>query len=308
MEQPAKKYTVTVGIPAYNEEVNICLTLESIIRQKQENYILEKIIVISDGSGDSTDEKVKDMAKKYPLISLLADGKRKGKTERLNELHGLNRSDIVVNFDADVILKDEYVLEKIIRHFSDGSVALVVGNNIPLPGRAFIERITNASDLLWYEVRKDFNGGDNIYNCAGSAAAIRGLYVRSMIFPPGTVADQQFVYLSVKRDKKKFIFEKEAVVSYRTPGSIEDFFKQAGRSLIEKKYIAHYFSEEMQDHYFIPASVKARAVSKRLIESPLFTFLALSFQVMLRVFPVKKDNLHESGMWDVAKTTKVIKK
>ena len=49
-----KKLTVSVGIPAYDEEANIKSLLEAILQQRQENFILKSIIVVSDGSTDRT--------------------------------------------------------------------------------------------------------------------------------------------------------------------------------------------------------------------------------------------------------------
>src|SRR3990170_5283265 len=44
----SEKFTVTVGIPAHNEEQNIKQLLTSIVSQKG-NFVLEKILVTTDG-------------------------------------------------------------------------------------------------------------------------------------------------------------------------------------------------------------------------------------------------------------------
>ena len=46
--------TITVGIPAYNEEKNIKILIERIFEQKIRNAQLTQVVVISDGSIDST--------------------------------------------------------------------------------------------------------------------------------------------------------------------------------------------------------------------------------------------------------------
>ena len=49
-----KKLTVTIGIPAYNEEANVRNLLVSLLAQKETNFKLQEIIVVSDGSTDKT--------------------------------------------------------------------------------------------------------------------------------------------------------------------------------------------------------------------------------------------------------------
>ena len=69
------KQTVTIGIPAHNEAENISYLLRSILRQKQRNYKLEKIIVVCDGCTDNTEDKVKQFAKKHKIVELIFDHK-----------------------------------------------------------------------------------------------------------------------------------------------------------------------------------------------------------------------------------------
>ena len=70
------KSTLTIGIPAYNEEANIGLLLNDITLQKNRNYILKEIIVVSDGSTDSTVKKVEQAS--IQSIKLIINKKRTG--------------------------------------------------------------------------------------------------------------------------------------------------------------------------------------------------------------------------------------
>ena len=54
-----KQLRVTIGIPAYNEENNIIPLLTSLVNQKTSQVVVEKIIVMSDGSSDNTVGSVK---------------------------------------------------------------------------------------------------------------------------------------------------------------------------------------------------------------------------------------------------------
>lgn len=61
---------ISVVVPMYNAENTILNTLTSIIRQSGVDYIKE-IIVINDGSKDSSPEIVEKMAEDFPIIRLI---------------------------------------------------------------------------------------------------------------------------------------------------------------------------------------------------------------------------------------------
>lgn len=304
MNAVQKKYTVTVGIPAYNEEANIAAALDSIIKQEQILFQFEKILVVCDGCKDQTENIAREFARTHPIIDVISDGERLGKAKRLNQIRTINQSDFVINFDADVILEDSLVIDRMIKSFDNDNVALVCANNQPVAGQTFVGKITQAGDLLWYEIRKDFKNGENIYNSSGSATALRKSFAASLKYPEGTVADQQFVFLKTKEQKKEFRFIKDAVVLYRSPANLHDFFIQAGRSLSEKYPLSHHFDQSFQDEYIIPRHYKLRGVARQIIANPIYTTCALFCQVLLRLKPAQDPSMYKSGIWEVARSTK----
>ncbi|RLC37977.1 glycosyl transferase family 2, partial [Candidatus Falkowbacteria bacterium] len=76
--------TVTVGIPAYNEADNIAYLLKDLLGQKQADFKLERIIVISDGSSDNTAEIAQKSGNK--IIKVINGRIRKGVAMRLNQI------------------------------------------------------------------------------------------------------------------------------------------------------------------------------------------------------------------------------
>lgn len=304
MDAGQKKYTVTVGIPAYNEEANIAAVLESIVGQGQMLFQLEKILVVCDGCNDQTEKIAREFARTHPIVDVISDGERLGKAKRLNQIRTMNQSDFVINFDADILLKDSLVIDRMIRSFDNDSVALVCANNQPVAGQTFVGKITQASDLLWYEIRKDFKNDENIYNSSGCAAALRKSFAASLKYPEGTVADQQFVFLKAKEQSKKFRFVSDAIVLYRSPGTLRDFFIQAGRSLGEKYSLFPHFDQSFQDEYIIPRYYKLRGVARQIIANPIFTICAIVCQILLRLKPAQDSSIYKNGIWEVAGSTK----
>ncbi|MDP2647691.1 MAG: glycosyltransferase family 2 protein, partial [Candidatus Yanofskybacteria bacterium] len=224
--------TITVGIPAHNEQENISHILQSVLNQKQSNYKLEKIVVLCDACTDDTAKKARQMAKKYPLITVLDDGERKGKTGRLNQLYRMNKSDLVFNIDGDVILSGDQVLEKLVAAFEEKDVVLVSGNNQPAKALTLVERIDNAGYRMWYEIRKDYLDGHNIWNIQGMTVGLRDSFAKSFQYPEEFyVSDGGFVFITAKEQKKQFRFIKDAVIIFRLVSNLRDFFLQASRSL-----------------------------------------------------------------------------
>src|SRR5690348_106699 len=118
-----KLLTVTVSIPAYNEEKNIETLIRSVLGQRKKNFKLDQILVACDGSEDRTPEIVRKLSKKNPEICLLWDKGRKGKIFRLLQIYKKSQSDIVIIFDGDILIKDYITIEKIVLKFYDKSVA-----------------------------------------------------------------------------------------------------------------------------------------------------------------------------------------
>jgi len=94
------KYSIV--IPAFNETARIPATLESVIACIRENAWDAEVIVVNDGSTDSTAQLVLDMAREAPEIRLLENPGNRGKgyAVRNGVLHALG--DIVMFTDSDL--------------------------------------------------------------------------------------------------------------------------------------------------------------------------------------------------------------
>jgi len=131
--------TVTVGIPAYNEEANIHTILQNVLSQKEDGFVIEKIVVLNDGSSDKTAEYAKIIKDKR--IEVVDDGRRTGKPSRLNQLYKLSESDFIITFDADVALVNNRVIYTLVKSFNNTNVGLVGGRDVPQEPSSFFERV-----------------------------------------------------------------------------------------------------------------------------------------------------------------------
>jgi len=300
----ADKLTVTIGIPANNEAATISTLLESIANQVRDSFVLEKVIVACDGCTDSTAQ----VAKEFTSCTVIDDGQRLGQAGRLSEFYKLNTSDVFITFDADTKLANNYVLEELVKPFASKDVGIVGGNPIPYKAQNLFENIVVTWIRVWYETRKNLFNGTSIHNHNGKISAVRKEAVDNFVIPNDVYANDDFLYISVIRRGFKFAFAPKAIVLYRAPNNIRDYFLQHGRFVSLKDRMFEYFGDEVKEMYYVPIDYKLKAVVHVALRSPLYLSFAIVFETILRKF---KDRLieHYKGVsWTEASSTKDINK
>jgi len=123
---PEQWPSISISVPAYNEEASIRGTIESLLAL---DYPRERrqIVIISDASTDRTDEIVREYADHG--VDLLRLGNRSGKTAAENAAASRLRGDIVVNTDATIRILPQS-LKPLIRAFQDPSVGVASGRDL----------------------------------------------------------------------------------------------------------------------------------------------------------------------------------
>lgn len=298
-----KKPTLTIGIPAYNEENNIANLIDSVLFQKQENFILEKIIVACDGCNDKTEDIIKNIAKRNENIQLVSGKKRLGKSTRLNQLYKLNKSDFILTIDGDVILSEPKVLAKMIRAFNSNDVLAVAANNQPVNAETFIEKTYNAGYKMWYEIRKDYKGGDNLNNVQGMATCLRKSFAKKIRYQE-TTGDGAYLFLLKMKHKGKLRFVKNAVVLFNSPNNFDDFLVQASRNLRSKHMLANQFGEQVYKEQKIPRTLKIKGILKSMYSDPFYTVLAIILNIWIRRHLIEMKKIYKRGVWKISESTK----
>ena len=106
---------ISVFIPAHNEENTIQATVSSVCQSEyskdgEPNY---EVIVINDGSTDSTGEILEGMKSEFPQLKIVTrhpPRSGKGKGFVLNDALTLSRGEIIGVFDADTQIKTDYLM------------------------------------------------------------------------------------------------------------------------------------------------------------------------------------------------------
>lgn len=298
-----KEKTVTIGIPAYNEELNIGQLLHSLLAQKQAGYILEKVIVVCDGCTDSTVSIVKQISKKNGRIVCIETGKRSGKTAALNILFHTSKSDVLVLCDADVKIKDKYIISKLIAPFADTHVGMTGGNYSPLPGQSTFQKALVCYELTWKEIADKINDGNNIHNSPGCLLAVKKAIYSKIIIPSDVIADDHYLYFTVQKRGDTFIFVKDARVWYQLPKNFQDFAKQTSRFLTTQMN-EDVIGVETNTEYNISRSLKIKAYVQSLEKHPLLMTYALFLQFIVRLAMPMYLQHGTNPLWQQVKSSK----
>lgn len=124
--------TVSVALPAYNEEHQIAETLESLVSLDYPKDRLQ-ILVVSDASTDRTDEIVRAYGDRGVELLRVPERQGKGAAEKAATPH--LTGEIVVNTDASIRIVPD-ALKPLIRQFSDREVGLASGRDISVASGA----------------------------------------------------------------------------------------------------------------------------------------------------------------------------
>jgi cellulose synthase/poly-beta-1,6-N-acetylglucosamine synthase-like glycosyltransferase len=160
--------SVTFIISAYNEEHFIAQKLKNAIELDYPQDRLE-IMVISDASGDRTDEIVREWEKKHPNIRLLRQNQRRGKTAGLNQGIRAARGELIVFSDANAMYKSDAVCE-LVKYFRNPEVGYVVG--AALYNKSTDSEATESEGLYWDVELTMKNLESKVYSVVGGDGAI----------------------------------------------------------------------------------------------------------------------------------------
>jgi cellulose synthase/poly-beta-1,6-N-acetylglucosamine synthase-like glycosyltransferase len=130
--QPYRKYTITVVIPAYNEEKSIVNTINSI---KNQSVAVDSIIVVDDCSTDKTNEVAASQG-----VKVVQTNKNQGtKAMAQNYVIDMIETDLMVTIDADTTLHKD-AIKNTLPYFNDELTASVCGFVIPQKIKTLWER------------------------------------------------------------------------------------------------------------------------------------------------------------------------
>lgn len=178
---------VSVLIPAWNEEVGILKTLNSVINT---NYPALEIIVINDGSTDKTHQLISTFILEYERKESLSKNNSSksqrpdlatikylklpngGKAKALNQGLKIASGEIVLTIDADSVM-DEKMIFNMVKRFTSDKVAAVAGNVIVGNRKRPIELLQQLEYLHGFFFKRADSNFGAVHIIGGAAAAYR---------------------------------------------------------------------------------------------------------------------------------------
>ncbi len=169
--------SISIVIPAYNEEKTIAQILDQVLERVQN---LGEIIIIDDGSKDNTRQICLEYERKYPVIHYHLQPQNAGKTEALKAGFKVSTGDVVIVQDADLEY-DPAEINLVVAPILEGKADVVLGSR-------FLQRQTSHAVYLQHTLANRFitamsnlTNGLKLTDVETCYKALRGEIIRSMV-------------------------------------------------------------------------------------------------------------------------------
>jgi len=221
-------HTVTLLIPAHNEQATLAKTLLSL---KHVRGPLVQVLVAENGSTDATIEVARNAAVTMPElpIEVLELGSI-GKANALNACLGQSRGDIIVVLDADTIINADFI-ERIIPHFDNSDVGAVAGNVKVGNRNRLLPRLQSLEYVMSLAVDRRAQAMLNVVSVVpGAAGAFRkDALVRVGGWPARTLTEDTDLTVALLSAGWQVPYEATAISWTEAPETVSDVMKQRRR-------------------------------------------------------------------------------
>ncbi len=222
---PKKIPSLTILIPAYNEEDTIAATIESALHAKWPGA-RKKIIVIDDGSKDHTLKIAKSYSKKGVLVLHQPNG---GKGRALN--HGLKHADteMVATMDSDSYMEKDALL-KLVGYFADPHVGAVTPLMKVWEPKNTLQKFQRIEYLLTVFSRKLLSFINGINVTPGPLSMFRkSVFDHVGGYDERNILEDQEMAMRIQAHQYTIASSMDAVVYTAVPTSLSDLINQRVR-------------------------------------------------------------------------------
>src|SRR5438477_7703051 len=218
--------SVTVLIPAHNEERVIVQTITSVLASDLKDL---RIIVVNDGSADRTGELLDENFSRQPRVRIIHQVNR-GKAAALNLAMSLADTDIVVTIDADTEIEPD-AISKLVRHFSDPKVGAVAGN-VKVGNRS--RWLTRWQALEYITSQNMEKRAFDLLNCITVVPGALGAWRKKAIEAAGgitadTVAEDADLTIAIRRLGWRIGYDEQAIAWTEAPETAGALIRQRFR-------------------------------------------------------------------------------
>ena len=226
--KPKKDFSISVLIPAYNEEESIEGTIQHVMNSDYPKSKIE-VIVLNDGSTDNTSNIVKELMKKYKNLKLI-DKKNSGKADSLNIGVKKAKGELVAVVDSDSFPSPSS-LKKLTGYFNDPQMAAVT-SFVKVRNREQnkLAKIQSIEYLIMGWSRKLLDFIDSVYVTNGPLSLYRKAYINKVGgFDTETVTEDIDITWNMLYHGYKTGMCLDAEVTTVVPKKFKSWFRQRTR-------------------------------------------------------------------------------
>jgi cellulose synthase/poly-beta-1,6-N-acetylglucosamine synthase-like glycosyltransferase/peptidoglycan/xylan/chitin deacetylase (PgdA/CDA1 family)/spore germination protein YaaH len=218
--------SVTVLIPAHNEESVIVQTVTSVLLSDLHDI---RVIVVDDGSTDRTLELLHSNFGHNQAVQIIHQVNR-GKAAALNHALSHAQTDMVVTIDADTEIEPD-AIRTLLRHFSDPKVAAVAGN-VKVGNRS--RWLTRWQALEYITSQNMEKRAFDLLNCITVVPGALGAWRRRAIEDGGgitadTVAEDADLTIGIRRLGWRITYDEDAIAWTEAPETPAALIRQRFR-------------------------------------------------------------------------------
>ena len=281
--------SVSVLIPAWNEEIGIIKTIKSVLNTE---YPRLQVVVINDGSTDGTDERVtrfiadydrkKHAGTEIKYLNLPNGGKARAMNRALSHAEG----EIVITIDADSVMAPD-TIANMVKHFDNPSVGGVAGNVIVGNRKKPIEWMQQMEYLYGFFFKRSDSLFNSVYIIGGAAAAYRrSVLMESGGFDHSIITEDIEMSTRILSHGYKTRYAFDAVVYTEGPSDLKSLCNQRlrwkyGRIMTFIKHRKLFFSLRRIHNPYLTFVVLPIAVYAELLRLAVVVMLGIFFTVTI---------------------------
>ncbi|MBI5036128.1 glycosyltransferase family 2 protein [Candidatus Micrarchaeota archaeon] len=221
---PKKLPSITIIIPAYNEEKTIAATIRSAIEAKYASG-KKKIIVVDDGSTDGTLKVAKGFSNKVKVLHQ----KNGGKASALNNALGHVDTELVATLDSDSFMTKDALL-KLVGYFKDGEVGAVASLMKVYEPKNLLEKFQRVEYLLTVFSRKLLSFINAINVTPGPLSVFRrSVFDKVGGYDESNILEDQEMAMRIQANQYKIASSMDAVVYTVVPKTLGALIRQRVR-------------------------------------------------------------------------------
>jgi cellulose synthase/poly-beta-1,6-N-acetylglucosamine synthase-like glycosyltransferase len=212
---------VSIIVPAYNEELLLSKTIETLIEAEYPN---KEIIIVDDGSIDKTYEIAKRYQSKDIKVITRPNG---GKFAALNTGLVFASGEIIITVDADSLIARAAIIE-IVRGFQNPDVVGVAGNLKVFNRKKFLAKLQAMEYIIQIHViRRAFENFGAITVASGAFSAFRRTAIDECgRYDPDRLLEDFDLTIKLLKSNRIMQGNIEAICYTEAPETVRDVYKQ----------------------------------------------------------------------------------